>query len=170
MIRADQQDDAVFKALGDATRRRALDLLREGPMTTGELCARLERHPAGTARASTADSLGRTGVLRHLAVLMDAGLVVTRTEGRVRWNHLNGAPLQRVCDRWMSRHVQAFASAFNRLKAVAESDNADEPTPTPPAANSPHRDAGARTPAVSPARRTPASSRSPLRRKERPHV
>jgi DNA-binding transcriptional ArsR family regulator len=170
MIRADQQDDAVFKALGDSTRRRALDLLREGPMTTGELCARLERHPAAAARAAGGETLGRTGVLRHLAVLMDAGLVVTRTEGRVRWNHLNGAPLQRVCDRWMSRHVQVFASAFNRLKTLAESDNLDEPTPTPTAGTAAPRNAGAPTPPVSPTRGKPASHQTPSRRKERPHV
>ncbi|MFM9958951.1 MAG: hypothetical protein ACKVZJ_12840, partial [Phycisphaerales bacterium] len=83
------------------------------------------------ARGSSA--LGRTGVLRHLGVLMDAGLIVTRAEGRVRWNHLNGAPLQRVCDRWMSRHVQVFASAFNRLKSVAEAPEPDPVTTSTPA-------------------------------------
>lgn len=133
MMSADAQDDAVFKALCDVTRRRALDLLRDGPMTTGELCARLERHADTRAHGRHAEpALGRTGVLRHLAVLMDAGLVVTRAQGRVRWNHLNAAPLQRVCDRWMSRHVQMFATAFNRLKAFAEADSTDHPAPAPP--------------------------------------
>lgn len=150
MTSHDAQDDAVFKALSDPTRRRALDLLRERPMTTGELCARLERRPAPRRAAHGAEpALGRTGVLRHLAVLIDAGLIVTRTQGRIRWNHLNGAPLQRVCDRWMSRHVQVFASAVGRLKTLAETDD----PPGLPAASA--------EPARSPMPHAPASHRTP---------
>lgn len=177
MMSADAQDDAVFKALCDVTRRRALDLLRDGPMTTGELCARLERHADTRAHGRHAEpALGRTGVLRHLAVLMDAGLVVTRAQGRVRWNHLNPAPLQRVCDRWMSRHVQMFASAFSRLKSIAESNDAAEVPAALDGVATPAHPTPARSGASAPKRSRPIRGRAAIpsaphhTRKGHPHV
>lgn len=172
MTTADLHDDTVFKALSDATRRRALDLLRAGPMTTGELCARLERH----RHRAASPTLGRTGVLRHLAVLMDAGLIVTRTQGRVRWNHFNPAPLQRVCDRWMSRHVQMFASAFSRLKSIAESDDAAEAPAALDGVATPAHPTPARSGVSAPKRSRPIRGRAAIpsaphhTRKGHPHV
>ncbi len=104
--------DRIWKALSDPTRRAMLDLLAEGPRTTGDLCARFER--AGR------DRLGRTGVLKHLDLLRDTRLILTRRDGRVRWNSLNPAPIQLVCDRWVSRHVRGATSALLRLKQAAE--------------------------------------------------
>ena len=102
--------DRVWKALADSTRRDLLDALAERPHTTGELVARCPE-------------LCRTNVMKHLDVLVDANLVLIRREGRVRWNHLNPVPIQQVCDRWVSRHVQRMASALTRLKDEVESSS-----------------------------------------------
>ena len=97
----------VWKALADDTRRDILDVLADGPRTTGDL---VEAFPDQC----------RTNVMKHLGILVDANLVVVRREGRVRWNHLNPVPIQRVCDRWVSNHVRHMASALNRLKDHCE--------------------------------------------------
>lgn len=109
--------DRVWKALADGTRRALLDLLARRPRTTGELCAHFARPSAG--------GLGRTGVMKHLDVLVDADLVLVRREGRRRWNHLNPVPIQRVCDRWVSRHVRDLARSASRLKDLVEGRNRD---------------------------------------------
>ena len=75
--------------------------------TTGELVARFP-------------SLCRTNVMKHLDNLVAANLVVVRREGRTRWNYLNPAPIQRVCDRWVTRHISRMASAMSRLKDHVE--------------------------------------------------
>lgn len=103
----DNQNDAVWRALADATRRGILDVLAERPLTTGELAARFS-------------DLCRTNVMKHLDVLVAAQLVVIRREGRARWNYLNPVPIQRVCDRWVSHHVKHMASALSRLKDHVE--------------------------------------------------
>ena len=110
-------DDRVWRALADPTRRAILDLLADRVRTTGEVCA----HFASARRGG----LGRTGVMKHLGVLEQAGLVVVRREGRRRWNHLNPVPIQRVCDRWVSRHVRDLARSADRLKALVEEPAAD---------------------------------------------
>lgn len=101
------ETERVWKALADATRREILDALTQGPATTGDLVARF---PAQC----------RTNVMKHLEILVEAGLVVIRREGRVRWNYLNPVPIQRVCDRWVSRHVRGTASALSGLKDHVE--------------------------------------------------
>jgi DNA-binding transcriptional ArsR family regulator len=58
--------------------------------------------------------------MKHLDVLEAANLVIVRREGRRRWNHLNPVPIQRVCDRWVSRHVRDLAGSANRLKERVE--------------------------------------------------
>ena len=98
-----QQSDGIWKALADPTRRGVLDLLSAGPMTTGTIARAFE-------------PLSRTGVMKHLDVLEAAGLLVVRREGRVRWNHLNPMPIQRIHDRWVSLHLRGTASALSRLK------------------------------------------------------
>jgi DNA-binding transcriptional ArsR family regulator/uncharacterized protein YndB with AHSA1/START domain len=96
----------VLRALGDPTRRAILDLLRERPRTTGELT---EAFPTS-----------RFAVMKHLAVLKEAGLVVVRSRGRERWNHLNGVPLREVYERWMRPYADRWASSLLRLKEAAE--------------------------------------------------
>jgi DNA-binding transcriptional ArsR family regulator len=99
-------DDAVFHALADGTRRDILDALRLGPRTTGELA---DRHPGMT----------RYGVMDHLAVLVEAGLVVVERRGRERLNHLNPVPIQRIHDRWTGRFARGVASELLALEEAA---------------------------------------------------
>jgi DNA-binding transcriptional ArsR family regulator len=100
-------DDAIWKALADATRREVLDALRDGPRTTGEIA---EHFP----------HLTRFGVMKHLDVLREAGLVITREEGRKRINSLNAAPLRKVVERWISRYDGFWANTLLRVKDDAE--------------------------------------------------
>lgn len=107
------EDDIIWRGLADSSRRRILDALAERPLTTGELVGRFE-------------NLCRTAVMKHLEVLVDAGLVVVRREGRQRWNYLNPVPIQRVCDRWISKHVQHLSAALCRLKDLVEESHQNE--------------------------------------------
>lgn len=86
-----------------------LDALRTGPLLTGDL-------------VDAFAPMSRTNVMKHLDVLVDAGLVLVRREGRQRWNYLNPVPIQRVCDRWVKRHVQGVSSALIRLKQHIEGE------------------------------------------------
>ena len=110
MLTRARDSDLVWKALADGTRREILDLLAERPLSTGEIVDRFQ------------NELCRTAVMKHLEVLVEANLVVTRRQGRNRWNHLNPAPIQHVCDRWVSKHVKQIASAMSRLKEFVEED------------------------------------------------
>ncbi len=58
--------------------------------------------------------------MKHLGVLHEAGLVVARREGRVRWNHLNAVPLRRMYERWVSRYEGAWASGLLSLQEAVE--------------------------------------------------
>jgi DNA-binding transcriptional ArsR family regulator len=107
MSRRDRQGE-VFKALADDRRREMLDLLRDGPKTTGELCEHFKR-------------VDRCTVMLHLGVLAAAGLVIARREGRVRWNYLNVVPVQEIYDRWISRYAQPSVELLARLKRDLES-------------------------------------------------
>lgn len=104
--------DAIWKALSDPTRRAILDRLATRERTTGELCDWFSSERRG--------GLARTTVMKHLDVLVDAGLVLIRREGRHRWNLLNPAPLQQVLDAWLSRRTQALARSLNRLRELSE--------------------------------------------------
>jgi DNA-binding transcriptional ArsR family regulator len=109
MIRRIDKDDRVFRALSHATRRAILDVLRAGPRTTGEVCARF---PA----------LDRCTVMQHLGVLERADLVVVRSEGRLRWNHLNVLPIKDIHDRWIGPYATRAADLLSRLR-----DDLEEP-------------------------------------------
>jgi DNA-binding transcriptional ArsR family regulator len=89
------QDDLVFKALAGADRRKILDLLRDAPMTTGELGKQLPWLDRTT-----------TTVMQHLRVLEKARLIISKKEGRCRWNYLDVSPIQRIHERW----IQAYAT------------------------------------------------------------
>ena len=102
MSRRDKQG-VVFRALADDRRREMLDLLRDGPRTTGELCDRFRK-------------IDRCTVMQHLGVLEKAGLVIAKREGRVRWNYLNVVPVQEIYDRWISRYARPSVELLARLK------------------------------------------------------
>lgn len=103
-----ESDDWVFKALADSRRREILDLLKEAPRTTGELCARF------------AGSLDRCTVMQHIGVLERAELIMVRREGRNRWNYLNAAPFKEISDRWISPYARAAVDLLARLKRDLE--------------------------------------------------
>src|SRR5579859_7858879 len=99
--------DAVFKALADPTRRRLLDeLFREDGQTLGAL---QERFP-----------MTRFGVMKHLRILEDAGLVVTRRRGREKLHFLNPVPIRLVHDRWVSKYAEPWAASLSELKSQLE--------------------------------------------------
>ncbi len=85
----------VFKALADPTRRAILDELTDrNDQTLFELCARLAtKHQLGSSRQA---------VSQHIDVLVDAGLVETRREGRYKFHHLDPRPLEQIANRWRS--------------------------------------------------------------------
>jgi DNA-binding transcriptional ArsR family regulator len=101
------EDDQVFKALADPTRRFLLDLLfaREGRTLT-----ELESELAMT----------RFGVMKHLRVLEDAGLVVTRRSGREKLHFLNPVPIRLIHDRWIDKYTERRVSALTELKSALE--------------------------------------------------
>jgi len=101
------QDALVFKALAGADRRKILDLLRDAPMTTGELVKRLPW-------------LDRTTVMQHLGVLEKARLIITRKEGRCRWNYLDIGPIQRIHERWIEAYATPSASMLSKLQQDLE--------------------------------------------------
>jgi len=100
-------DDRVFKALADPTRRFLLDLLfqRDG-RTLKELESGLE--------------MTRFGVMKHLRILEDAGLVVTRRSGREKLHFLNAVPIRVIHDRWIDKYREREVSALVALKTDLE--------------------------------------------------
>lgn len=104
---AKESDDRVFKALASSDRRHILDLLRDGAKTTGELGNALSR-------------IDRTTVMQHLGVLEKAGLVISKKEGRCRWNYLDVGPIQRIHERWILEYAAPSASLLSKLKKDIE--------------------------------------------------
>jgi DNA-binding transcriptional ArsR family regulator len=100
-------DDRVFKALADPTRRLLLDRLfeRDGRSLT-ELESELQ--------------MTRFGVMKHLRVLEEAGLVVTRRSGRKKLHFLNPVPIRLIHDRWIDKYTERHASALADLKHELE--------------------------------------------------
>src|SRR5580765_3081824 len=100
-------DDQVFKALADPTRRHLLDRLfeRDGRTLT-ELESELE--------------MTRFGVMKHLRVLEDAGLVVPRRVGREKQHFLNPIPIRLVHDRWIDKYTEHRVAALSHLKKRLE--------------------------------------------------
>lgn len=104
-------DDLVFKALADATRRLLLDALRD---RDGLTLTELE-----DVVATQAD-MTRFGVMKHLKVLVEAGLVTTVRDGRNKRHHLNPVPIRLIHDRWISRYTEVQVAALSDLKQQLE--------------------------------------------------
>ena len=102
-----EDDDRVFKALADPTRRLLLDRLfeRDGRTLT-ELESEME--------------MTRFGVMKHLRLLEEAGLVVTRRSGREKLHYLNAVPIRLVHDRWIDKYTERQVSALVDLKTQLE--------------------------------------------------
>ena len=103
-------DDRVFKALADPTRRFLLDLLfaREGQTLT---------------ELESAVEMTRYGVMKHLKVLEEADLVVARRSGREKLHFLNAVPIRQVHDRWIDKYTERHVSALVDLKQQLESES-----------------------------------------------
>ena len=100
-------DDEVFKALADPTRRHLLDQLY---VRDGRTLTELESELAMT----------RFGVMKHLRVLEDANLVVTRRQGREKLHYLNPVPIRLIHDRWIDKYAERPVSALADLKRDLE--------------------------------------------------
>ncbi|MFN8052654.1 MAG: metalloregulator ArsR/SmtB family transcription factor [Acidimicrobiales bacterium] len=102
-------DDSVFKALADPTRRHLLDRLfeRDGRTLT-DLEADLD--------------MTRFGVMKHLRVLEEAGLVVTRKAGREKLHFLNAVPIRLIHDRWIDKYTERQVTALIDLKNQLEQE------------------------------------------------
>jgi DNA-binding transcriptional ArsR family regulator len=100
-------DDRVFRALADHTRRYLLDRLHERDgRTLTELESELD--------------MTRFGVMKHLKVLEEAGLVVTRRSGREKLHFLNPVPIRLIHDRWIDKYTERHVSALADLKTTLE--------------------------------------------------
>ena len=96
-------DDRVFRALADPTRRFLLDLLFE---REGRTLTELEEEVDMT----------RIGVMKHLRILEDAGIVVTERSGRTKLHYLNPVPIRLIHDRWIDKYTEHHVSALVDLK------------------------------------------------------
>jgi DNA-binding transcriptional ArsR family regulator len=100
-------DNRVFKALADPTRRFLLDLL-------------FEREGRSLSELEAEVDMTRIGVMKHLRLLEDAGLVVTRRSGREKLHFLNPVPIRLIHDRWIDKYTERHASALVELKTELE--------------------------------------------------
>jgi uncharacterized protein YndB with AHSA1/START domain len=107
MVTYDRDMDAVFRALADPTRRSLLDeLFKQDGQTLSALEGRLP--------------MTRFGVMKHLRVLEEAGLVTTKRRGREKLHFLNPVPIRLVHDRWVSKYAEPWAAALTGLKKRIE--------------------------------------------------
>jgi DNA-binding transcriptional ArsR family regulator len=103
----DETCDRVFRALSSATRRQILDLLKDHPRTTGQLCTHF-------------GDLDRCTTMQHIGVLENAGLIVAQRKGRERWNHLDVLPIKLIHDRWIGDYARSSVDLLATLKADLE--------------------------------------------------
>lgn len=105
--------DEVFKALASATRRHILDILRHNPgCNLGFVCSRFD--------------MSRIAVMKHLKVLEEADLVISRKEGRQRKFYHNVVPIQMIYDRWTDEYGEYWASRMAALKYKIEQGGKDD--------------------------------------------
>ena len=102
-------DETVFRALADSTRRRLLDLL-------------FERDGRTLTELESALQMTRFGVMKHLRVLEEAGLVVSRRSGREKLHFLNAVPIRLIHNRWIDKYTEARVSALVDLKTELENE------------------------------------------------
>ena len=100
-------DDLVFKALADPTRRALLDRL-------------FERDGRTLTELESEIDMTRFGVMKHLRILEDAGLVASRRSGREKLHFLNPVPIRVIHDRWIDKYTERRVSALSELKTALE--------------------------------------------------
>ena len=103
-------DDAVFKALADGSRRLLLDRLhRKNGQSLADLCAGLE--------------MSRQAVAKHLAILEEANLVAVQWAGREKLHFINPVPINAIAERWIRKFERRHLTALSALKKKLEGDN-----------------------------------------------
>jgi len=103
-------DDAVFRALADVTRRRLLDRLHQkNGQALEELCRGLK--------------MTRQAVAKHLAILAAANLVSWKRQGREKLHFINPVPINEIAERWISKFERSRLSALSQLKNTLEGEN-----------------------------------------------
>jgi predicted transcriptional regulator len=106
MLKAEDMD-AVFQALAHESRRRMLDIVKEEPgIGVGALAGEFD--------------VSRIAVMKHLAVLEDANLIISQKDGRTRKLYFNAAPIQMIHDRWTTEYSAYWAGHMTRIKYLAE--------------------------------------------------
>ncbi len=107
-----EDDDAVFRALADASRRLLLDrLFAENGQTLQALCQGLD--------------MTRQAVTKHLGILEDANLVTTRKQGREKRHFINPVPINRIAERWIGKFERHHLAALSHLKRTLEGEDHD---------------------------------------------
>jgi DNA-binding transcriptional ArsR family regulator len=110
--KAEQAEDAVFRALADASRRRLLDRLhRRNGQTLAELCEGLD--------------MTRQAVAKHLAILEEANLIASRRQGREKLHFINPVPINTIAERWIRKFERRHLSALAALKSKLEGEGHD---------------------------------------------
>jgi DNA-binding transcriptional ArsR family regulator len=105
-------DDAVFRALADASRRKLLDRLHQrNGQTLGDLCQGL--------------NMSRQAVAKHLVILKKANLVSWKRQGRERVHFINPVPINDIAERWIGKFEQPRLSALSKLKRRLEKQDGD---------------------------------------------
>jgi DNA-binding transcriptional ArsR family regulator len=105
-------DDAVFRALADASRRRLLDRLHaKNGQTLGELCQGLE--------------MTRQAVAKHLSILEEANLVSWKRQGREKLHFINPVPINDIAERWIGKFERPRLNALSELKRKLEGEDHD---------------------------------------------
>ena len=93
----------IYKALADNRRREILDILKDEPRTTGDICDHFKK-------------LDRCTVMQHIGVLEKAGLIITQKKGRNRWNYLNAVPIREIYDRWINKYASPSVELLTKMK------------------------------------------------------
>jgi|ERR1700720_286063 DNA-binding transcriptional ArsR family regulator len=105
-------DDAVFRALADGSRRQLLDrLYRKNGQTLGELCEGLD--------------MTRQGVAKHLAILKEGNLVSWKRQGREKLHFINPVPINDIAERWVKKFEHPQLAALSDLKSNLEGEDHD---------------------------------------------
>jgi len=105
-------DDAVFRALADASRRQLLDRLHvKNGQTLGELCQGLD--------------MTRQAVAKHLSILEEANLVSWKRQGREKLHFINPVPINEIAERWIGKFERPRLRALSELKRKLEGENHD---------------------------------------------
>ncbi len=103
-------EDGVFRALADASRRRLLDRLHgKNGQTLNELCRGL--------------AMSRQAVAKHLAILEEANLVSTKRKGREKLHFINPVPINEIAERWIGKFERPHLSALSELKKTLEGED-----------------------------------------------